>query len=142
MVVWGHPHYCTTSSSAPFSAPYPSSTLSHPLSLSRQQNGPFQVCILGYSSSRPCLPTLPTHQCQTRQTGRNRNKRRPDRTANHQSEGVHCQTHQEEAAIQHITKEDTTSDCPATMPHGPWHTSAQPSRQQQQQLSARQQHQP
>ena len=41
IVLWGHPHYCTTTSPVQFSAPHYSSALSHPLSLSRQQNGPF-----------------------------------------------------------------------------------------------------
>jgi len=50
--------------------------------------------------------------------------------AMYQSEGVLCQTHEEEAAIQYISKE-TTPDRPATMSRGPRHTTAQPSRQQQ-----------
>jgi len=59
---------------------------------------------------------------------------------NHQWNEVYCQTRQEEAALQHIMKEDT-SDPPATMLRGPRHTTAQPSRQQQQ-LSAPHQQQP
>jgi len=49
-------------------------------------------------------------------------------------------TNQEKAAIKNISKE-TKPDRPATMPRGPRHTTAQSSREQQQ-LSARHQHQP
>jgi hypothetical protein len=49
-------------------------------------------------------------------------------------------TNQAAAAIQHISNE-TTPDRPAMMPIGPWHTTAQLSRQQQQ-LLALHQHQP
>jgi hypothetical protein len=44
----------------------------------------------------------------------------------HQSEGVFCQTHQEQAVIQNISKEATPFR-PAMRPSGPRHTIAQPS---------------
>ena len=133
--------YCTTSSSlcSILRSTSELRSLLHPLSLSHQQNGPFVAPASETKSAGHAYQLCKPANGRTDRTEETRIKGGLSEPQI-QSEGVLCQTHQDKAASQYISKE-TTPDHPDTMPRGPRHTTAQPSRQQQQ-LSARHQHQP
>jgi len=122
--MWGNPHYCTTTSPVQFSAPHQSSALSRTRYLCLVS----KTALMGLQQARLSQQAMPTNSANppmAEETKRQKpEKRKPVRTANHQLEGVLCQTHQEKAAIQYISKE-TTPDHLAAIPHGPWHTTAQ-----------------
>ena len=121
--VWGHPHNGTPSS----------------IQLSRSVHlcllaSPFQGPNERESLRRPRLPNLPTNQWQSRLAGRNPDKRRESRlrTFIQRSHQVRSTSTQQEGrgyarlpghdaswTGHFIIQQNTTPDCPATMPHGP-----------------------
>ena len=83
--------YCTTSSSAPFSASHQISFLSRTCYLCLASKTALSGLQQERLSSRPHLPTLPTHQWQNTRTEETRIKQGLSEPHN-QSEGILCQT--------------------------------------------------
>jgi hypothetical protein len=121
-LVWGHPHYTTTSSSVQFSSSHHSNALSLPPSLSTSAN---RTALLGASASET---TSASHAYRLQQltngrldwTAGDQNKRRPVWPTNGHLEGVTCLWHIKKVLLlRHIKKQETMPECLATMPCGP-----------------------